>query len=177
MWVQVPNRVLARFESWPCGFESQTGFWPGLNPGHVGLSPKLGFGQVWVPVTCIQVPIWGQWFPYQNISGRKNTCANVLGQRRTQCLQGSEEPSTDQPVARIRGILWIRDFIPKVIGRFEECEGESSQFWITTIFWHLCDDQIGGEENRFKENSRDLLYLVSFLLNFLFLCLVLCCCC
>jgi len=67
-------------------------------------------------------------FHIKIFQAERTACANVLGQRRTQCLQGSEEPSTDQPVARIRGILWIRDFIPKVIGRFEECEGESSQF-------------------------------------------------
>ena len=33
-WVQVPSRVLAGFESQPCGFESQTGFWLGQVPAH-----------------------------------------------------------------------------------------------------------------------------------------------
>ena len=48
-WVQVPSRVLAGFESQPHGFESQTRFWLGSGPSHMGLSPKLGFGWVWVP--------------------------------------------------------------------------------------------------------------------------------
>ena len=68
-WVQVPNRVLAGFESQHMGsshkatsrilarseshlwrFKSQAGFCLGSSPGHAGSNPKLGFGWVWVPV-------------------------------------------------------------------------------------------------------------------------------
>ena len=48
-WVQVPNRVLAGFESHLWGFKSQAGFWLGSSPDHVVSSPKLGFGWAWVP--------------------------------------------------------------------------------------------------------------------------------
>ena len=40
-WAQVPSRVLAGFESQPCGFKSQTGFWLGSSPSHVGAGPNL----------------------------------------------------------------------------------------------------------------------------------------
>ena len=39
--VRVPIRVLAGFESQSHGFKSQSGFWPGLSPGHMGSSPHL----------------------------------------------------------------------------------------------------------------------------------------
>ena len=45
-WVQVPGRVLAGFESQPCGFESQAGFPLGFSPSHMGSSPRQGFGWV-----------------------------------------------------------------------------------------------------------------------------------
>ena len=41
IWVQVSSRVLAGFESQPCGFKSKAEFWLGLSPSHVGLSPNL----------------------------------------------------------------------------------------------------------------------------------------
>ena len=44
-WNQVPW-VLIRFELQPCGFKSQTGFWLGLSPSHMGSSLKLDFGWV-----------------------------------------------------------------------------------------------------------------------------------
>ena len=41
VWVQAPVRVLAGFESRPRGFKSQSGFWLGSSPGHMGSSPNL----------------------------------------------------------------------------------------------------------------------------------------
>ena len=35
MWVRVSNWIFARQESHPCGFKSQAGFQPGLNPSLV----------------------------------------------------------------------------------------------------------------------------------------------
>ena len=49
MWVQVPSRVLARFESHPHGFEAQTGFWPSSSPS-----------------TWVQIPICGKWLQFHN---------------------------------------------------------------------------------------------------------------
>ena len=40
-WIRVPIRVLARFESQLHGFKSQSGFWPGSSPSHMGSSPNL----------------------------------------------------------------------------------------------------------------------------------------
>ena len=49
MWGQVPSRVLARFESQAHRFKSKTGFQLRSSPGHMGLTPELGFGRVPVP--------------------------------------------------------------------------------------------------------------------------------
>jgi len=49
MWVQVPSRVLARFESHPHGFKAQTGFWPSSSPS-----------------TWVQFPICCKWFQFHN---------------------------------------------------------------------------------------------------------------
>ena len=43
---KVPSRILAGFESHLRGFKSQAGFCLGSSPGHVGSSPKLDFGWV-----------------------------------------------------------------------------------------------------------------------------------
>ena len=42
-WNQVPW-FFAGFEFQPHGFKSQARFWLGLSPGHMGSSPKQGFG-------------------------------------------------------------------------------------------------------------------------------------
>ena len=63
VWISVGRLwVLAGFESWPRGFESQSEFWLGLSPSCMGSSPSLGFGRVQVPATWVQVPIWGARF-------------------------------------------------------------------------------------------------------------------
>ena len=49
MWVRVPHKILAGFESQLHGFKYQIGFWLNSSPSHMGLSPKLGFGWVRVP--------------------------------------------------------------------------------------------------------------------------------
>jgi len=45
LWIQVPSRVVAGFEFWLYGFKPQTRFGLGLSPG-----------------TCVQVPIWSEYF-------------------------------------------------------------------------------------------------------------------
>ena len=54
--VQVSNWVLAEFESWPCGLESQIeGFLAGFQYPQCGFNPRQGFGKVQVPATWVQV--------------------------------------------------------------------------------------------------------------------------
>ena len=100
MWVQVPNWVLARFESQSHVFKSQSE----VN----GFSIKI-------------------------FQAERTACASVLGQRRNSAFKEVKGSLQTSLVARIRGILWIRDFIPKVMRDLKSCSDLNSYSILTPL--------------------------------------------